>query len=92
MSASSMDEAEFQQKTKRFLANMQVLRQEDNGMVSPLYRDEVVDELEIEEHGYEETIQMADVKWQVQAGSGGAAVNQSYSNLKMVYSSSPDNN
>lgn len=64
-SASSMDEADFQAKTQRFLANMERIRKEITTDITTEYKEEVVEELEIEEHGYEETIQMADVKWQI---------------------------
>ena len=67
ISTSSVDEVEFQKKTQRFLENMENLRKEiQEDITETEYQEEIVEELEIEEQGYEETIQMADVKWQFQ--------------------------
>ena len=61
-----MDEAEFQNKTQKFLKKMQELRKEiHEDVTTSEFEEEVVEELEVEERGYEETIQMADVKWQI---------------------------
>ena len=67
VSTSSMDEGEFQTRTQRFLENMEKMRQEIREETElEDYEEEVVEELEIDEQGYEETVQMADVKWQYQ--------------------------
>ena len=65
ISTSSMDEAEFQMKTQRFLEHMEKLRREIQDEVTKEMKEEVVEEMEVVERSYEETIQMADVKWQV---------------------------
>jgi len=65
ISTSSVDEVEFQKKTQKFLENMETLRKEiQEDITETEYQEEIVEELEVEEQGYEETIQMADVKWQ----------------------------
>ena len=67
VSTSSMDDGEFQTRTQRFLENMEKLRQEiREDTETQDYEEELVEELEIEEQGFEETVQMADVKWQYQ--------------------------
>ena len=66
MSTSSMDEAEFKKKTETFLKKMEEIRKEmHDEEITSTYEEEVVEELEIEEQGFEETILMADVKWQI---------------------------
>jgi len=65
-STSSMDETDFQAKTRRFLENMEKLRKEiQEERVSQKFEEEIVEELVVDEQAFEETIQMADVKWQL---------------------------
>ena len=66
MSSSSMDETDFQAKTRRFLENMERIKREvyeDN--VNQTFEEQIIEELDVEERGFEETIHMADVKWQL---------------------------
>ena len=70
LSTSSMDETDFQAKTKRFLENMEKLRKEiHEEHVTQKFEEELVDEAGISTQGYEEIIHMADVKWQVRRPS-----------------------
>ena len=66
ISTSSMDETEFVKKTQKFLQKMEEIRKEmHDEEITSTYEEEIVEEMEIEEQGFEETILMADVKWQI---------------------------
>jgi len=66
VSTSSMDETDFQAKTRRFLENMEKLRKEiQEEHVSQKFEEHVVVELVADERSFEDTVQMADVKWQL---------------------------